>query len=446
MTGEAPQSSQPAVEIFEIARSEPPGADTADIDSFFLELPVPGVAAEHAVEVQGWVLGRTEPVSAIELVHDDGVLWRAPVFIQRPDVAAAHPHAPAAVSSGFYIPISTLNFPQRFEFAVCAVLAGGARAELATVRGRRAPLRSSFEPRLQPIMITTTGRTGSTALVQLLAAHPRVVAYRPFNYEPRVATYWTDLLRALSEPASAGRQLETSGNLNDRWWWIGNFPRTPTLKVEDGVQGWIARERLESLTSFCQSSIEAVYERVAAANGRESPLYFAEKFLPTVTPSLMWELYPDAREIVLVRDFRDMVSSIFAFDADKPFRGFDHVDGETDEEYVLRIGRKWTRRILESWTARKDRSHLVRYEDLVLEPADTLEALLDYLRLEGGGGAREQMLEAFPTTPPEPYAQAHRTAPSVRSSIGRWRTDLPLPLKSACELAFGPALEAFGYE
>lgn len=443
---EAERSLPEAVEIFEGARGEPSAAATAAIDSFFLERPVPGTASEQVVEVQGWVLGRTDPVSAIELVHDDIVLWRVPVFIERPDVAAAHPHAPAAGSSGFYVPLSTLNFPQQFEFAVCAVLPGGARVELATVRGRRSPLRSSFEPRLQPLMVTTTGRTGSMALVQLLAAHPRVVAYRPFNYEPRVATYWTDLLRALSEPASSGRQLATSGNLNDRWWWIGTSARTPPLTVEDGVQRWIARERLDALTSFCQSSIEAVYERVAAEGGVESPLYFAEKYMPTVTPSLMWELYPGAREILLVRDFRDMVASIFAFDADKSFRGFDHIDGETDEEYVLRIGHKWSRRLLESWAARKDRSHLVRYEDLVLRPADTLDAMLDYLGLEGGDGVRELMLEAFPTTPPEPYAQAHRTAPSVRSSIGRWRTDLPLPLKRACEIAFGPALEAFGYE
>jgi hypothetical protein len=444
LTSEGERSLKEAVEILEVARSESAKSATDGVDSFSLERPAPGTGLAQAVEVQGWVLGRSEPVSAIELVHDDIVLLRAPVSLERPDVAANHPHAPAAGSSGFYVPVSTLNFPRDFEFAVCAVLPGDTRVELATVRGRRPPLRSSFEPGLQPLMVTTTGRTGSTALVQLLAAHPRVVAYRPFEYEPRVATYWTDLLRALSEPAGYGRQLSHARNLNNRWWWIGaQFPMPPP-RVEDEVQRWIGHEQLESLTSFCQNSIEAVYERAATAAGVKSPLYFAEKYLPTVTPSLMWELYPSAREILLVRDFRDMVSSILAFDARRGFRRFERIDAESDEEYVLRIGHKWSRRLLESWTARKDRSHLVRYEDLVLRPADTLDALLAYLRLEGNDGARELMLEALATTTPQ--AEAHRTASSAQSSIGRWRVDLPPPLKRACEVAFGPALEAFGYQ
>ena len=36
----------------------------------------------------------------------------------------------------------------------------------------------------------------------------------------------------------------------------------------------------------------------------------------------MWELYPRAREVILVRDFRDMVSSMFAFNAKRGFQGF----------------------------------------------------------------------------------------------------------------------------
>jgi hypothetical protein len=90
---EAERSLPEAVEIFEVARSEPSTASTAAIDSFFLERPVPGTASEQAVEVQGWILGRTEPVSAIELVHVDILLWRVHVFIQRPHVAAQHAHA-----------------------------------------------------------------------------------------------------------------------------------------------------------------------------------------------------------------------------------------------------------------------------------------------------------------------------------------------------------------
>ena len=38
--------------------------------------------------------------------------------------------------------------------------------------------------------------------------------------------------------------------------------------------------------------------------------------------ALTAELYPDAREVFLVRDFRDMVASIFAFNRKRGVRGF----------------------------------------------------------------------------------------------------------------------------
>ena len=45
-----------------------------------------------------------------------------------------------------------------------------------------------------------------------------------------------------------------------------------------------------------------------------------------------------------------------------------------------------------------------------------------------------------------PELREHATSDSAQSSIGRWRTDLDAELAEACERAFGPALELFGYE
>ena len=45
-----------------------------------------------------------------------------------------------------------------------------------------------------------------------------------------------------------------------------------------------------------------------------------------------------------------------------------------------------------------------------------------------------------------PELRDHATSDSAQASIGRWRTDLEPDLAEACERAFGPALELFGYE
>jgi hypothetical protein len=42
--------------------------------------------------------------------------------------------------------------------------------------------------------------------------------------------------------------------------------------------------------------------------------------------------------------------------------------------------------------------------------------------------------------------QSHRTSPGDEASVGRWKRDLPDPLKTACAEAFEDLLLEFGYE
>ena len=51
-------------------------------------------------------------------------------------------------------------------------------------------------------------------------------------------------------------------------------------------------------------------------------------------PRHTWELYPHAKEVFLVRDFRDMALSILSFDERRGFAGFGRPEGATDEEYM----------------------------------------------------------------------------------------------------------------
>ena len=72
-----------------------------------------------------------------------------------------------------------------------------------------------------------------------------------------------------------------------------------------------------------------------------------------------------------------------------------------------------------AWQRRSDRAHLVRYEDFVLRPRETLESLLDYLGLDSGDATVEATLAA--ASQPDAAADAHRTAASPEASIGRWQ-------------------------
>jgi hypothetical protein len=289
-------------------------------------------------------------------------------------------------------------------------------------------------------MVTTLGRTGSMLLMRLLEAHPEVLVHRPYRYEQRVASYWIEVLRALSDPISYSRQLAPAGSLDGGRWWLGDGGPMPSV-APDEIHRWLGRDAVVSLAETSQARIEALYDQIAATTGSSGFRYFAEKY-SLESAGIAWELYPRAREVFLVRDFRDMVASIFAFNRKRGVKGFGEEAARDELDYVRRL-EVWASNLLRSWRRRSERAHLVRYEDLVLEPAGTLEALLDYAGLAADGATIDRMLGALAEELPE--LAEHGTAPDAKTSIGRARSDLSPDLAAACERSFGEALEAFGY-
>jgi len=250
------------------------------------------------------------------------------------------------------------------------------------------------------------------------------------------------VLRALADPASYQRQLAPAGSLDGGRWWLGDEGPRPWPVGDAEIQRWMGREAVISLAETAQARVEALYDQIAARMGAAGSRYFAEKY-SLESSALAWELYPAGRELFLVRDFRDMVASILAFNRKRGVKGFGEAGARDELDYVRRL-EVWAANLLAGWRRRSDRAHLVRYEDLVLEPAETLRGLLGYLEVTSDDPTIEQMLDAVGEE--LPALEDHRTAPDPRASIGRFRRDLPPELALACEQSFGDALEAFGYE
>jgi Sulfotransferase family len=406
-----------------------------------LDTPAAGhTSSFYGFDLRGWAVGRNAPATSMIARHAGGELGRVPIDIARPDVAEQYPTLEGAGSSGFFLPVGALKLDMEFEIEFDAALEDGTRAPLGRIAGRRARLATSFEPGIEPIALTALGRTGSTAVARLLASHPEVVAYRPFEYEPRVVTYWLDVIRDLSEPAAFRRQVAPQGPLDDSWW-IGKRPPFPRRLMDDEIQSLLGGENIDELALFCQRRIERFYRRVAALAGRDDATRFVEKLGPR-TGALLRELYTGAREIVLVRDFRDMVASIFAFNRKRGFAGFGRGRAASDAEYVTAHIASSVEKFAEAWRTRSQGAHLLRYEDLVLRPRESVVSMLDYLELDAGPTAIEPMLASLRS----PESELHRTISAPERSIGRWRHDLSPEVQEACADALGPALRAFGYE
>jgi hypothetical protein len=423
------------IEISEVAPKPVPELAGAEINA-----PTAGDRLPtYAIELRGWAVGRDDRVTAIELAGEGSVLSTVSLDVERPQVAARL-GAPSRI--GFRALLNALALPAEFELDLVAVTAAGARSRIAVVRGRRAALPGRADAPLQPLMLTTLGRTGSMLVMRLLEAHPEVLVLRPHRYEQRVAGYWVEVMLALTDPASYLRQLAPAGSLDEPRWWLGDEGSTPGFDPQSGLQRWLARDAVTSLAAICRDRIDALYAQAAGARPGRKPRYFAEKHTLR-SAALTGELYPRAREVFLVRDFRDMVTSILAFNRKRGVRGFGERAADGDVDYVDRLA-GWAEGLVRSFARRRAGAHLLRYEDLVREPHATVAALLAYLEADASDETIAQMLDVLDTDMPE--LAAHTTSPDAGASVGRWRTELDDELKLACERSFGAALDVFGYE
>ena len=430
--------------LVEIPKVRSATVDARRLRGFALDAPRPGAQSDvYNFEIAGWVLGQRVPAVAVEVRADGALLRRVPLDQPRPDVDEVYPNAPKSGPCGFRTWIGVLGLEPGAEFQVKAVLEDESRVQLATVRLEHEPLRSGFEPTLQPLMLTTLGRAGTTWTMRVLSEHPKIVAHRWHPYELRAARHWMHTLKVLSEPQNPHQSAEANSYQSNKFW-VGHNPFYPNpMYTTTGLAEWYGRTYLEELAAFCQRSAEECYRRIAASQGQNDAVYFAEKHRADYLPWLYRELYPRAKEVFLVRDFRDVVSSMLAFNAKNGRTIFGNPRLRSDEEFAHYIRNGTVRHLSKSWEKRQDRAYLIRYEDLIQQPVDTLRGVLAYLELDHDDATIEGILSRAGADNPE--LQRHRTSGGADASIGRWRQSLSPKMQAACREAFGDVLEQFGY-
>jgi hypothetical protein len=429
------------VEITDVVMAPSP---VPGLRRFELDAPRAGGTTDHyAVWFEGWVMTEGAPPAALEISRPEVFVDALPIGVPRPDLPAIFPDVEwAGTKSGFRSAVTSLRLPREFQLHVRVLLADGTRIPLATVHGRQRSM-GLPEATLRPLMITTLGRSGSTWVQNLLAEHPEIVTYPAFKSDVRVASYWLEALLALSEPASYRQALGSLDASGD--WWLGRPRRPNDYFPDDDAVRWLGREQVEALAVFCRGRIESFYEHLAEREGMRASRYFMEKRLPSVRRHVLplREIFPGTREVFVVRDFRDMLCSILAFNEKLGVVGFGRDVADSDESYVSEQLATSVNGLAHAWRERAGWAHLLRYEDLVLEGPERLRSLLEFLELPTDDKTLEDMVSKSSQGADR---ERHMTADSARASIGRWKRDLSPSVLAACEESFGEALATFGYE
>jgi hypothetical protein len=452
------------IDIIEVVRAE---FDTSILYGHSIDLPATGSSADvHSFTVAGWVLGHAAEATAVEILLDDFLIKTVLLYMPRPDVAAHFPGVKNAGTCGFWTDIGVLGLGEDFELTLRVVLEDNRRLALGKIQIHRKPITTDFKAQIQPMLVTTMGRSGSTLLMKLLANHPQIIAQRLYPYETRVANYWMHMVKVLGDPAN---HLESSNPdlYFENIFEIGNNPfYLEPIASNPAIKQWFGREYSTRLASFCQGNIESFYKQLAFVQEQANPLYFVEKYMISPfgvypnfkqagqtekvsrnylsghIPNLLWELYPRTREIFLVRDFRDLVCSMLSFYS-KARVGIREQNLLSDTEEFRAALRLQISSFIRGYRQRASKGTLIRYEDLVHQPIPAFTQLLNYLELDASPDLVAHLVKS--ATEESTELKEHRTSTNTMASIDRWRKDLTPGQQDYYLEMVKEAQEEFGY-
>jgi hypothetical protein len=287
-------------------------------------------------------------------------------------------------------------------------------------------------------MVTCLDEPGSALMMRTLRAHEAIVVQDPYPYDFWSARYWMHTFRVLAQPVDLVRSGNSYTFDKDELRAGRNPFYVPRVASVPEFRRLLGRVHVETLAAFFQERVDEWYAAVARKQGSAQPRYFAEKHLrsPSMLQPVFWELYPGPREVFLVRDFRDVAASVIAKrgarlrDKSAP----DHVRDELRASAL-----DFTR----AWQERKDHAHLVRYEDLVQDPEQTITGLFDYLGVYAFKSTIQHLIAAGVRTEEDQLGQP--TTEEAAESIGRWREESDGAVRAALEESFVDVLPEFGY-
>jgi len=261
----------------------------------------------------------------------------------------------------------------------------------------------------RPVFVLGYYKSGTTLLLNLLDGHPDVFALPgESRHFPRFAEELASLpseeerLRRLH--AAWIRRLITPYGIPP-FWALGE----PWQAAEDPYRLFTAHLLRFAGARDGEDLLGAVAQAMAAATGA-SPRLWAEK-----TPTHEFHLkrilaeYPEARFVHIVRDPRSTLNSILRFGGDQQIADPLTAAAELGRSFAL--AREWQRKL-------PSRYLVLRYEDLVEEPADSMRRVAEMLEIPYGGTLATPTVGGRPATANAGVAERRVVGRVHRLSLG----------------------------
>lgn len=379
--------------------------------------------------VKGWAADFSRPAATVEVsVLIDGLLHATfPAAMPRPDLAR-EPERFGDGRHGFaYTFAAPLSSDQEHRVRVIARESGTLLAE-----GQALLASEQDVPALRAILITAPGRSGTTQMMHRLSQAPEICAAPNAPFETRMLAYYAAAYRVLTAPGDLLRSTHPDRLEGDGYFFganpFSNEAYADNFAVRDDFNAFFSGAVPETFLRAIRRLILTYYAMLANGQGKYGVRCFAEKnnnFDPHVRHFARLA-FSQVREIVLVRDPRDLLASQLAY-----FRGRETEPAFAEASVacttLLAIQRQQRRDTL-----------FVRYEDMIFRPAETFRRVGDFVGAslpEQGDAAGEAAV-----------FKGHATSDTPARSVGRWRRDLDPALAARCNAAWGDFLALFHYD
>lgn len=267
--------------------------------------------------------------------------------------------------------------------------------------------------------IVGRGRSGTTLLSLMLSAHPQAAVAPEGFFLMNLQAKYGDGLRSRDRIDEFCRDVLAEGRMRN--WSLDAGRLAERLRALKQPLTY-ARAALEVYRSHAQDGLGRPQ---VALIGDKNPHY--SLMVPEIA-----RLFPQARFIHMVRDYRDNVASFM----EAPF-------DLADPEALAGRWRLFNAAILAAKKRYPDRFLRVRYRDLVKHPVDELERICGFL----GVAFSERMLTFKTNQVVAGQAwHANLSGPLNEAGIDRWRGRLPRQTVANLERICGPLGDDMGFE
>ena len=293
------------------------------------------------------------------------------------------------------------------------------------------PMHDGMDGGMRPIVVTSTGRSGTTWLMRQLSAHPLITTGDRYPYEIKQIAYHAAAFRALVAEADRERAThpDTMLAIETRRVIGANPYHQPGLfdmaRPFEQLRDYYERRIPSKYAALFRTLILEFYGILARSQGKMSARFFCEKGDINEAAGQAARLFFGAmKENVVVRDPRDLLCSAMAF-------------WKLHAEEALEMLRSTIPQLTRTTRAAGADTLVIRYEDMVRNPKEFWTTMSDFLNLD---------LTAQTRSNDGAMIHGHSTSADPLASIGRWKQDLPPDLIQACDIAFRPFMRDHGYE